>query len=264
MSQQGQGFFSYDGPVIKALTMAGNMILVSLYFILTCLPVVTIVPSYAALYHTTVKIIRNSKNGVTRDYFATWKQELKQGILLNLLFLALFALFGYAAYFGHLNSQSSIGLFYLITGIIFCLFLLVVFLFLGPSLSRFEGTFSTQLRLALYFAMKKPWQTLLVFVVFAASALLVYFYLPLLIIMPGLYMTLVSKGIEQKLAAFQMENQQVQNSEANERDEEEKIKTTTNVEDGEMTEEIEAGEEESLSAFDLEEMMNAKGDIKKK
>ena len=260
MSQQ--RVFSYNGPVIKSLTMVGNMILVSFYFILTCLPVVTTVPSYAALYHVTVKIIRKGRNHVTKDYFSTFKHELKQGILLNLLFTALFALFGYAAYFGYLNASTGLGLFYLITGIIFCLFLLIVFLFLGPSLSRFDGTFSTQLRLALYFAMKKPWQTFLVLLAFIGCALLVYFYVPLLIVMPGLYMTLVSGGIEKKLANFENENRQGEKSDDSEDSSNHKKDPASDLNEHESG--STNGEEEVLSAFQLDQMMNQKEDTGKK
>ena len=47
--------FRYDGPLIKALTRAANMMIVSVLFLLSCLPVVTLVPAAAALYTVTVE-----------------------------------------------------------------------------------------------------------------------------------------------------------------------------------------------------------------
>ena len=45
--------FDHDGPLMRALTYLGNLILLNLVFLLCCLPVVTAGAACAALYTVT-------------------------------------------------------------------------------------------------------------------------------------------------------------------------------------------------------------------
>jgi hypothetical protein len=57
------GLFNYENPVIVLMVKVANMIIVSLYWILCCIPVVTILPACAALFHTVSKVIFGNGNG---------------------------------------------------------------------------------------------------------------------------------------------------------------------------------------------------------
>ena len=81
------GVFSYEGGIMRVLTRIANMMIVSFFWILGSLPVITVLPACAALYHTTVKIIRGSGSGVAHDLWQTWAGNLRQGIPLTLLAL---------------------------------------------------------------------------------------------------------------------------------------------------------------------------------
>lgn len=200
------GAFSYDGPLMKALTMMANMMIVSFYWIVGCLPVVTIVPSCAAMYHTMVKVVRGRGSGVTRDFFTCWKNNLRQGIPLTLMVGAFGLVMGFCLSFGYRNSQHSWVLAYFVIGCLLMLFFCEMVVWLPAVLSRFEGSLGTLLRLSLYFAMKKPLATLLMLVFLGITVFLVDFYPVLALILPAVYVDLVCGSVEKAMGAFQEQN----------------------------------------------------------
>ena len=56
--------------------------------IVCCIPVVTIGPSIAAMFYVTLKMVRNEESYIVRGFFKSFKQNLKQGIVINLIMLA--------------------------------------------------------------------------------------------------------------------------------------------------------------------------------
>ncbi|MFR1357769.1 MAG: DUF624 domain-containing protein [Ruthenibacterium lactatiformans] len=60
-----------------------EFILVSFYWLLTCIPVVTIIPACAALFHTVTKVIRQDGEGVTTDFFPLFAMRCIQGAALR-------------------------------------------------------------------------------------------------------------------------------------------------------------------------------------
>ena len=54
------GLFRYDNPFIVMMVRIANMMIVSFFWVLCCLPVVTILPACAALYYTVNKVIFGS------------------------------------------------------------------------------------------------------------------------------------------------------------------------------------------------------------
>ncbi|MBQ2509542.1 MAG: YesL family protein, partial [Erysipelotrichaceae bacterium] len=77
----------YDSPFIKFLEAIANLLIVTFLWFVFSLPILTVVASSAALYHCTVKVIFGEKkgNGVFRDFFDSYKQNLIPGIKLSLI-----------------------------------------------------------------------------------------------------------------------------------------------------------------------------------
>ncbi len=197
------GAFQYDNPLIQAMSRIANMMIVSFFWLVCCLPVVTILPATAALFHTTTKVIRGTGNGVMRDFFASFRDSLKKGVLLSLLSLASGALLGFALWYSwQLQGSSGFWLAYFLIGCLIFFFWAVTVLHLPFALSRFEGRLSMYLRMALYFANVNLLKTLLRLVLLAVVVLLVDFYPITLLLLPGLYMDLICGGVEKMLQGF--------------------------------------------------------------
>ncbi len=71
----------------EILNAIGQMVVASILWAFCCLPVVTIGPACAALYYTVVKVIRRERSTVTEAFFSSLKENFRQGLYLNLIFL---------------------------------------------------------------------------------------------------------------------------------------------------------------------------------
>lgn len=196
--------FQQDNHLMMILTRIGNYILVSLFWLLTCIPVVTIIPACAALYHTITKVVRINGNGVMRDYFYTFWHALKPGFFLSLVCIAISLLLYTCLDFGYQMMRQNIvfGTAYFAIGCIFAVLWVSTVLFIAPVLSRFDGNTGAILRIALYLPSKNILRVLWMFVMLAAMAFFVDFYPLLLLIIPALYADLICNSMEKALKKF--------------------------------------------------------------
>lgn len=54
------GAFNYNNPFIVFMVRLANMMIVSFYWVLCCIPVVTVLPACAALYHCVTRVVMAS------------------------------------------------------------------------------------------------------------------------------------------------------------------------------------------------------------
>ena len=88
-----KSFFQMDNPLFQILQKILNVVGLSLVWILCCLPVVTIGAATAALYYTTVKVVRNERGYLFAEYFSAFKKNFRQSTIATLVYLAITALF---------------------------------------------------------------------------------------------------------------------------------------------------------------------------
>lgn len=82
------------------MSRVADLIILNLLCIVCCIPVVTIGPSIAAMFYVTLKMVRNEESYIVRGFFKSFKQNLKQGIVINLIMLV-------AALLLYLTSASA-------------------------------------------------------------------------------------------------------------------------------------------------------------
>lgn len=201
------GAFHYDGFLMKMLVKVGNMMIVSFFWLLSCIPIITIIPATAALFHTTTKVIRQNGTGVTRVFFTHLRSSLKQGIALSVICLLCGLLLYTALDFGRqVWKNGTLWALYYAFGFLLTYVYLTMMLFIPPTLSRFECSVTGTLRLALYLASRNLLRSIWILILFVFMALLVYIYPVTLLIIPGLYFDLICGGIEKTLLAFIKDN----------------------------------------------------------
>lgn len=201
------GAFQYDNPFMAMLVRIANLILLSFFWAVCCLPVVTVIPASAALYHTTAKVVRGNGSGVARDFFRTFRQEFKSGALLSLVCAAAGGLLYLGLFWGSQLWRNSIfGVVYFAAGILLAIILVPTVLYIPPVLSRFEGGISTILRLSLFLSSQHILRTLFMLALLALIVFFVDFYPVLLLILPGVYADLVCGGMEKTLQKYADEN----------------------------------------------------------
>ena len=197
------GGFRYNNPLIGLLVKIANMMIVSFYWALCCIPVVTIMPATAALWHSVNKVVFGSGSGLTRDFFNAFKGAWRPGWALSLLLAAM----GGLLYLGihsalQLWRTGVFGAIYMAIGVLIALVLLPAVIYIGPVLAKFEGGVNMVLRLALYLSSKKLLQSIWFVILLAAGVAAIDFFPLLLLIVPALYVDLIRGGVNRRIREY--------------------------------------------------------------
>ncbi|MBR0137094.1 MAG: YesL family protein [Erysipelotrichaceae bacterium] len=200
---------NYNSPFIKFLETIANMLIVSVLWLVFSLPVLTVVTSSAALYHTTVKIIfgPGKGNGVFKDFYSSYKDNLISGIKLFIILLIAGLFVAEGLWTGYQIWRVSIwGMLYGMLGILFGTAYINILVHIPPVLSRFDAPVSSILRLAAYFAFRKPLRGLLFAVLFVLMIFFIESFPLALLIVPCLYTDLLRAPLEKDLKKFIADN----------------------------------------------------------
>lgn len=132
------GIFDLDGSLMQALNGFADMIVMSLWWLLGCLPLVTIGASTTALYYAAMKSVAH-EGTVTHNFWKSYRHNLKQSIVVEVILIILGILL-YTLYrisFGVTGGLSGIAqLGFQVLFFVYLILLSYVF----PVLSRFVLT----------------------------------------------------------------------------------------------------------------------------
>ena len=70
----------------KAGKAVGDVVIISLFFVLFCLPVVTIGVSNSALYYTVYRKYTKKSDDISKDFFRAVRSNLKNGIIIHIIY----------------------------------------------------------------------------------------------------------------------------------------------------------------------------------
>ena len=200
---------NYDSPFIKMLEAIANMVIVSILWIIFSIPLVTLVPSSAALFHTVRQVIfgPGRGNGILKDFYTSFKDNLKDGIKLSLISILIIAITAEGLWTGYQIWKINIwGLLYMILGIALSFVLIPMIIFIPPALSRFEAGIGTILRIAAMLAMKKPLRSAF-FVLLLYVLITIVQIIPLaLLVVPALFTDLIRPSVMKDLDEIYQEN----------------------------------------------------------
>lgn len=196
--------FRADSKLMKMLTKIANMLIVSVLWCICCIPVITIIPACAALFHTTVEIIQGNGMGVVRDFLLTFREEIAKGIFFTLGSIIVVFLLSVCVYFGWRNYDKVLGMFYLMLGIVLLLFTILVLLHLPVAFSEYSGKPGVVVRLTVYMLSTRLIQALFELVLLAVLVFMTINLPVLIFLIPGLFMDIVSKGMKKGLGRVAM------------------------------------------------------------
>ncbi len=75
------GIFSFVGHL-------ANLIVINLLCIVCCIPIITAGPAICAMYYCMLKVVRKQEMKPVKDFFHSFKDNLKQGCIMQLIVLA--------------------------------------------------------------------------------------------------------------------------------------------------------------------------------
>lgn len=197
---------TYEGYQKNKLFILGgklaDLMVLSGLWLLCCLPVVTIGPSTAALYYGVHKrFALKSEDNPSSLFFHSFKDNLKQGILLTVIYLVFcgFIAFDIAA------AKKGIGGFTLPEGyemFAYVLILPVAFtvFYIFPYISRFSNTVKNCLANSFLLSAAHFDHTVCLILMNAVTAIACVFFPPAVLVLPALCTLLSSKLIEKDFA----------------------------------------------------------------
>ena len=145
--------FNYDNPIISTINKIADMVILSILYLIICIPIVTIGPATTALYYTIVKNIRKERSYTYKEFFKGFKSNSKQGFIVTLILLVIY----FVLYFDLRFAQSRIGIQQSVfTGIFLGISIIVIAVnvYIFPYLSRFEVKITQLFKNSFYLAVK--------------------------------------------------------------------------------------------------------------
>ena len=202
-----KGLFRLDGPLMTVMTHITDCIFLSLFFILGCIPVVTIGTSLAALYDATFRGIRDGERNSWQRFLHTYRQNWKAGILPTLVFFAILIALGYGmiqiwnnAVYGNISWAVFAGL--ALLAVAFSGILSILF----PMLSRFENSAAALIKNTIVLGLANLPKALVLGIIHVGTAFLCIKLVVPLFFMPALAALLSSFLIEPMFRPFMPED----------------------------------------------------------
>lgn len=124
----------------KLTESIGNVVIISCLFLAFCIPVVTIGASCSALYYTVYRKYKKKSTTITKDFMHSLKDNLKNGIIIHLIYLLYSALTGFNIYFAFFGlGDLRLPEWYKIVSFIPVLPIIFTLPFVYPLMARFSN-----------------------------------------------------------------------------------------------------------------------------
>ena len=160
-----KGILNLNNPFFRFMNRVADLIILNLLCIVCCLPVITIGPAITAMFYVTLKIVRNEECYVIRGFFHSFRDNLKQGILIHIIMVFIAAIIFVDMYFCW-QIQANIPLCKILVGIFSALAVvyLMVFIYIYPLLARFSNTTKNMFINALLMSIRHLPQTIVMII----------------------------------------------------------------------------------------------------
>ena len=126
-------FFVIDSPLMRFLARIGDLILLNLIFVISCIPVITAGAAISSLYAVAMKLVRGEEPSVMRDYVKAFKMNFKEATAVWVILVAAAGLL-----FVDFRFIVILGIW------------LLVFQYVFPYIGRFQNTVLQSLKNALF------------------------------------------------------------------------------------------------------------------
>lgn len=151
-----QKLLNPENPLMITMTQVTDCIFLSLFWLLGCIPVLTMGASFAALYDAAFRGYRQGEKHTWHRFFRVFRRNLKPGLLPSVVFAGVFwsAAWGMISLWnGAVLGQLSWMLFS--AGAVVGILLLGILSVLFPMLSRFENSFLGLLKNTVFLSLSK-------------------------------------------------------------------------------------------------------------
>lgn len=163
--------FNLDSPLMQFLNKVADLMWLNILTFVCCIPVITVGPALTALHYMALKIARDEECYITKDYFKSFKLNLRQGILIWLIEVVVIALL-VGDFLILRYSTISFGQPMKIILAVVAVIVLFTFTFVYPVLSKFDNTVMRTIKNAFFIGILQFPKTILMMILSVVPAAL--------------------------------------------------------------------------------------------
>ncbi len=194
-----EAIFNPENAVFRMINKLLDLMVLSLVWVVCCIPVVTAGAASAALYYAVVKAVRHQRSYPVREFWKSFRANLKKGILIQVIWLMLAAMMlisDVPLFAALLNGKEIQDRVLLVLLAVKAVFLAGMPCWLYPLLSRFEQRLLRLAEAALYMLLRYFPITLLGVILLLGAWLLLAWEPLLVVLVPGITAMLLSFFLE--------------------------------------------------------------------
>lgn len=196
--------FNINNGLFTFLSKICDCFLLSIVWIILCIPIITIGPATTAMYYTAVKVIRRERGYLMREFFKSFRMNFKRaaiiGISLTIILILLILDLRISNAFIKGSARFGYVMFGIYMAIIFFVLSFTIYVF--PVLSRFEMNMKQLIRAALLMPIKHILHTIGMLII-TVVAVIAFLSMPfLIVILPTTYTLIISLIMERVLKKY--------------------------------------------------------------
>ena len=181
---------NYDNMFIRLLNRLGDAMILSLMFIIGSLPIITIGTSMTATYYAAMKGVQGDDGYVFKNYIKSYKENLKQSVVIWLIMAVVLFVFGVDLWFWLKQWQDArVGIAKPMIAVSVVLLAVAVFItmYVFPLQAKFDNKTSVQIRNAFLLSIKNFPTTLLLVVLTVVIGWCFYYQVAIAVVAFGLF-----------------------------------------------------------------------------
>lgn len=167
--------FNIDSPLMQALGKMADLLWLNVLTLICCIPIVTVGASLTAMNYVALKIARNEECYITKDFFKSFRQNLKQATVIWLLLLLLILVLAGDFYIIS-NSDITFGNVIRIAITVLAVAVLFTAIHVFPMLAKFDNTTPNTIKNAFFMSILQFPKTLLMIVFYILPPVVFVFF----------------------------------------------------------------------------------------
>lgn len=174
-----QKFFNPDHPINHFFSIIFCMIYLNLIWFVCCLPIITIGPATCALYYTMLHVVNGDDTSLTKYFFFSFKQNLKQGMFLGIIMTFLGALITLDVFF-YIILPGKITSIFQVFQLVIVFYYLLILTWMFALLAKFHHSSWNIMKYSFFLSIKYIGYSIIMLVMEISIFLIMFFYVPLL------------------------------------------------------------------------------------
>lgn len=206
-------YFSIDGGLMRFLSKASDICIISIIWLICCLPVVTLGASTTAAYYTIIKVVKRQRGNLYHEFIQSFRKNFKDSVMIHFIYLFVegFLVFNiYTAYQTLETRDSNMALNQLFLYAALFLLVMAASFYTYPALSRFAMGRRELIQFSFVAMCRHLPVTILLIAIFVASFAAIVLLPAGIIFMPGICLYLYSRIMEPVLRNYMTEEMRIQ------------------------------------------------------